>query len=171
VTGYGSFESYAENRWGYSKSHAYRLIDYANLLDHFKAEGIETIPQGEGVARPLMKLKRISKNEEDFMQRATTAWQIATDTAPKTLDVPQVTVEHVESSMQHFGLYRNAKRKNPNAAADELRDLLTKIGQSDAIKMTPAAFCKQFEAKGFPSTFPRIVEWLVKCAEIADFRD
>ena len=166
VAGYKSFESYCEKRWGYSKTHAYRLIDYSKLIDHLKAEGVATLPQGEGVARPLMKLKRISKNEDDFMQRATEAWQIATDTAPKTFDVPNVTVDHVESSMQHYGVYRNAKRKNPDEDADEIQAALAKVTQCAAFKGAPAKFYEKHGRKGQPAKFYELVTWLNTYAEL-----
>ena len=166
-----TFEEYAEKRWGYSKTHAYRLIDHAKIIDQLKAEGVEVLPSGEGLTRPLQKLDRISKSPEEFQQRVSEAWRMAVDTAPKVLDVPQVTVQHVESTMQHFGLYRNTKRQNTAQAAIDLRDLLTKIGQSDAMKMSPDAFAKRFELKGLPSNAPRIIDWLIKYAEIAGVRD
>lgn len=169
--GYKTFEDYAEKRWGYSKSRAYQLIDHSKIVEHLKNEGVEILPGGEGMTRPLQKLRRISKSEDDFMQRVEEAWQIAQDTAPKVHDVPQVTVNHVESTMEHYGLYRSVKRKNPDEDAVELRELLTKIGQSDAMKLAPEAFLKRYELKGFPSNFPRIVTWLSACADLADVRD
>ena len=169
--GYKSFKDYVEQRWGYSKSRAHRLIDHVKIVEYLKEQGVTSLPTSEAHTEALTKLRRTSKSEEDYLQRAGNAWEMAVDSAPRQFDVPRVTADHVESSMQHFGVYRNAKKTSPSAAATELRELLTKIGQSDAMKLTPAAFVKQFEAKGFPSTFPRIVDWLVKCAEIADFRD
>src|SRR5690242_1873908 len=80
VAGHKSFEDYCEKRWGYSKSHAYRLIDHAKIVDQLKSEGAEILPAGEGVTRPLQKLRRISKSEDDFTQRVSEAWQIVQDT-------------------------------------------------------------------------------------------
>ena len=170
VAGYKTFEKYCESRWGYSKTHAYRLIDYSKLVDHLKSEGIEDIPS-EGVLRPVMQMRRSSKDENHFLQRAVEAVQIVNDTAPKVFDVPQVTAQHVESTLSQYNLYRPTKRQNSSEAATHLRDLLTKIGQSDAMKMEPEVFVKRFDLKGFPSNFPRIVDWLVKCQEITGVRD
>lgn len=170
VAGYKTFEAYCEQRWGYSKTHAYRLIDYSKVVAHLKSEGIESVPT-EAVLRPAMKLRRISKGDDDFLQRITEAVQIVNDTAPKKFDVPQVTTQHVESTMSQYGLYRNVKRQDTSAAATESRDLLTKYGQSEAMKMTPEVFVKRFDLKGFPSNFSRIVDFLVACRDLLDVRD
>jgi hypothetical protein len=169
AAGYKTFETYTESRWGYSKTRAYQLIDHSKIVEQLKSEGVEFLPTGEGLTRPLQKLRRISKNEDEFKQRVSEAWQIASDTAPKKFDVPQVTVQHVESSMSQFGLYRNAKStsSSSNAAAIEIRAILTKLSQCDALKMTSGAFMKRFGLKGFPSNFSSIVDWLIGCAEIA----
>jgi hypothetical protein len=166
AAGYKSFEAYTESRWGYSKSHAYRLIDHSKIVDQLKSEGVEFLPSGEGLTRPFQKLKRISKSEDDFQQRVSEAWRAASDTAPKKFDVPQVTVEHVESTMSRLGLYRNAKKVSPNAVAVELRDLIAKLSQCDALKMTPKAFAVQFGDKGCPSQFFQTVDWLTDYAGV-----
>jgi len=169
--GYKSFKDYVEQRWGYSKSRAHRLIDHVKICEYLKEQGVETLPTSEAHTQSLTKLRRISKSEEDFLQRAGNAWEKAVDTAPKTFDVPRVTADHVENSMQHFGDYRSVKRQNTSQAAIDLRDLLTRIGQSDAMKMTPSAFAKRFDLKGLPSNAPRIIDWLAEYAEIAGVRD
>jgi hypothetical protein len=166
AAGYTSFESYTESRWGYSKAHAYRLIDHDKIVERLKAEGADWLPSGEGLTRPLQKLKRISKNEEDFMQRATEAMTIAKDTAPKIFDVPQVTVEHVESTLGQFGLYRNAKKVSPNALAVEVRDIIAKLSQCDALKMSAKDFAAEYGEKGCPSRFFETVAWLSDYAEV-----
>lgn len=168
---YNTFEEYAEKRWGYSKSRAYQLIDHANIIDRLKAEGVAFLPSGEGLTRPLQKMKRSSKSEDDFQQKVSVGWRAACDSAPKVMDVPQVTVQHVESTMERLGLYRNAKRSNPTAAATALRDLLTKIGQSDALKETPEDFYDEYELKGLPSNAARTVGWLVAYLDRAGIRD
>jgi hypothetical protein len=113
-----------------------------------------------------MKLRRISKSEDDFFQRASEALQIATDKAPKTFDVPNITVDHVESTMQHFGLYRNVKRKNPDEDADEISAALAKVTQCVAFKMTPAKFHEKHGKKGCPSQFYELVTWVGAYAEL-----
>lgn len=166
AAGYKSFESYVAERWGYSKTHAYRLIDHTKFLDHLKEQHVHVLPASEGVSRPLMKLKRLAKSDDDFMQRAENAWQIAVDKAPKVLDVPQITPEHVEATMAHYGIYRPAKRKNTSEEATKLRELLTKLGQCGALKMSPEVFMNRFEGKGFPNNFQTTLSWLMGCAEL-----
>jgi hypothetical protein len=166
VDGYSSFKDYVESRWGLSKTHAHRLIDHSKIIEYLKAEGTGFMPGGEGLTRPLTKLRRTAKSEDDFLQKASEAWRIASDTSPKAFDVPQVTVQHVESTLGQFGLYRNVKSSSGPSVAAELRALLTKIGKSDALKMAPEEFVKRFADKGLPSDFFRILDWMRGCAEL-----
>jgi hypothetical protein len=165
---FATFELYAEQRWGYSKSRAYQLIDHAKLLDHMKAEGITFLPSGEGLTRPLQKLKRTAKTEEGFLKKATEAWQIATDMAPKQFDVPQVTGQHVEETIKHFGLYRNPKKSSDSAMVDELKGVLSRLTHCDALKkMSGYDFVERHGSRAFPSEFHEVVNWLTECAEVA----
>jgi hypothetical protein len=166
--GYGSFKAYCEKRWGYSKSRAHQLIDYTKIVDHLKANGVEFLPSGEGQVRPIMKLRRKSKNEEDFLDRAAEAWQIATDTAPKKQDVPQVTGDHVESTMAHFGIYGRKSAPKPNAVREELKSALYKLASCQAMKMSGHDFVEQHGSGAFPKGFHGLVDWLTECAEVAD---
>ena len=50
--GFQSFESYVKNRWDIGKSHAYRLIDAANVLDHLSPIG-DILPVNEAQCRLL----------------------------------------------------------------------------------------------------------------------
>lgn len=174
--GYASFKNYVEQRWGYSKSRAHRLIDHVKIVEYLKEQGVETLPKSEAHTQALTKLRRISKGEDDFLQRAGNAWEMAVDSAPKQFDVPKVTASHVESSMQHFGVYRNAKRKNPHEAADDLRNKLTSLSQCDAFKEKPAVFAKAHGNRGCSSMTPEVVTWLLAylqaCGgEVYDGRD
>lgn len=166
--GYGSFQQYVEQRWGYSKSRAYQMIDHAKIIDRLKSEGVGFLPGGEGLTRPFAKFRRKygKDDEESFLQASSEAWRAASDSAPKAFDVPQVTVEHVESTMERLGLYRNVKSTSKASAAAELRALFTKVGKSDALKMTPEEFVKRFADKGFPSDFFQILDWMRGCAEL-----
>lgn len=165
VAGFTSFESYCTERWGYSKTHAYRLIDHAKLVDHLKAEGAATVPATERVARPLLNLRRSSKNDEHYKQRVSEAWQIANDTAPKIFDVPQITESHVISTMAQYGLYRNAKKKVEDPDAIELRDRLTKLFQCEAFKSKPKEFVNKSGGKAFPGVFMEKMAWLQDAME------
>jgi hypothetical protein len=164
--GYSSFKNYVEQRWGYSKSKAHRLIDHVRIVEYLKEQGVENLPTSEAHTTALTKLRRISKSEDDFLQRAGNAWEMAVDTAPKQFDVPKVTANHVESSMQHFGVYRNAKRKNPDEDADEISSALAKVTQCAAFKMTPAKFHEKHGRKGQSSQFYELVSWLNAYADL-----
>lgn len=165
--GYTSFKEYVEQRWGYSKSRAHRLIDHVKIVEYLKEQGVATLPTSEAHTTALTKLRRVAKSEDDFLQRAGNAWEMAVDTAPKQFDAPQVTASHVESSMQHFGVYRNAKRSDSSSAIGaDLRALLTRLGQSDAMKLTPEAFVKRFGDKAFPNGFSAALSWLNRTAEL-----
>jgi hypothetical protein len=50
--GFQSFESYVKNRWDIGKSHAYRLIDAANVVDHLSPIG-DILPRNEAQCRLL----------------------------------------------------------------------------------------------------------------------
>ena len=50
--GFDSFESYVKNRWDIGKSHAYRLIDAANVVDHLSPIG-DILPRNEAQCRLL----------------------------------------------------------------------------------------------------------------------
>lgn len=164
--GYKSFKDYVEQRWGYSKSRAHRLIDHVKIVEYLKEQGVESLPTSEAHTQALTKLRRISKSEDDFLQRAGNAWEMAVDSAPKQFDVPKVTANHVESSMSHFGVYRNAKRKNPDEDADEISAALAKVTQCAAFKMTPAKFHEKHGRKGQPSQFYELVTWLNAYADL-----
>lgn len=166
--GYSSFKEYVEQRYGYSKSRAYQFIDHAKIVDYLKSEGVTFLPGGEGLTRPLTKLRRISKSEDDFLQRAAVTWKIASDTAPKAFDVPLVTTQHVESTMGQYGIYRNAKKTGEAAVVSELRGLLTKLLHCEALKISGTDFVEKHGSKAFPNDFRNLVDWLMECAEVAE---
>jgi hypothetical protein len=167
VDGYGTWVEYVKSRYGFSKTHSYRLIDHAKIIDYLKAEGVGFLPGGEGLTRPISRLRRkYGEDDEQFLQAASETWRASMDDAPKCFDVPQVTVQGVESTMERLNLYRNAKSTSTASAGTELRTLLTKIGKSDALKMAPEAFVKRFADKGLPSDFFHTLDWLRGVAEL-----
>ena len=115
-----TFKEYCETRWGLSKTRAHQLIDHSIIVDRLKSEGVKFLPTNESETRALTKLRRTSKGEDDFLQKASNAWEIAIDTAPKKFDVPQVTGKHVESTMAHFGI---AGRKKASSIPKEVQDI------------------------------------------------
>ena len=50
--GFDSFESYVKNRWDIGKSHAYRLIDAAQVIDNLSPIG-DILPVNEAQCRLL----------------------------------------------------------------------------------------------------------------------
>ena len=48
--GFDSFEAYAKNRWDIGKSHAYRLIDAAQVIDNHSPIG-DSLPLNEAFLR------------------------------------------------------------------------------------------------------------------------
>jgi hypothetical protein len=166
--GYGSFESYCEKRWAYSKSRAYQLIDHVKIVEHLKATGVEFLPGSESDTRPLQKMRRKAKNETDFLNKAAEAWQIAVDTAPKRFDVPNVTAQHVESAMSHFGIHGRKSPPKEQFIAQEIRGALGKLSQCSALKLSGHDFVEKYGSGPFPKDFHKIVDWLTECAEVAD---
>lgn len=165
VTGHKTFEAYAEKRWGYSKSHAYRLIEHAKLVDKLRESGVSFVPANERISRALQDLRRSSKNDADYEQKVELVWDHVVEHAPKVLDVPQVTVGHVEATVQHLGMGGRRKKRTDFAAAEELRSKLTNAFQCDAFKTTPEAFAKKYGTKCIPSNFYERVIWLSALAE------
>lgn len=81
---FGTFEDYCQDRWDLQKSHAYRLIDAAEVAADLSPNGgNQQQPKNERQVRPLTQLPR-----ED---RAS-AWREAVQTAPNG----KVTAAHVE---------------------------------------------------------------------------
>jgi hypothetical protein len=64
-----SFESYVRLRWDMGRSHAYRLIEAASVIDNLSPIG-EALPQNEAQARPLTKLDAFSQRRvwRDFLK-------------------------------------------------------------------------------------------------------
>lgn len=91
--GYSNFRKYCDQRWGLKKSHAYRVIKAAAVLDNLmspmKVSPIgdssepEFLPRNESQVRPLTKL-------EPTLQRE--AWSQVVETAPQG----KITTEHIQ---------------------------------------------------------------------------
>lgn len=163
--GYSSFKNYVEQRWGWSKTHAHRLIDYSKIVERLKQDGVDHVPS-EGQLRPLTKLKRSSKSEEDFVQKAAGAARIAIDTAPQRDSVPRVTAQHVESTMSHFGIHGRKAKPKEDEAVTELRGLLTKLLHCKAMTKYPDPddFVEAHGDGAFPNRFTELVAYLVGLA-------
>lgn len=55
-----SFEAYLKHRWDMSRSHAYRLIDAARVIDNLSPIG-DILPENEAQLRPLMPLTPVDQ--------------------------------------------------------------------------------------------------------------
>lgn len=115
-----TWESYLKSRWDYSKTYGKYLLDFAQLRDECRENGVEYLPQNERQARPILQAANNAKHNGRKFDPVE-AWQTAVDTAPKEQgDVPVVTSKHVESAMEHFGQKR-AYKKPEQADVDDFR--------------------------------------------------
>ncbi len=80
---YSTFEGYCQERWGFSRSRAHRLIEAAETTKNLLPIG-NTLPLNESQARPLTSLEPEMQVE---------AWKRAIETAPET----GITAKHVQS--------------------------------------------------------------------------
>lgn len=84
---YATFEDYCFDRWGFSRTHAYRLIDAATIVGNLKMSPYgDILPEAEAHVRPLTQLEPPQQRE---------AWQRAIDTAPNG----KVTGPHVRRTV------------------------------------------------------------------------
>lgn len=67
-----TFEAYLKQRWEMSKSHAYRLIEAARVIDNLSPIG-DVLPENEAQLRPLMKLSPFDQCKiwRDFLSTGT----------------------------------------------------------------------------------------------------
>ena len=52
------FETYVKDRWDMARSHAYRLIEAANVIDNLSPIGDGILPENESQARVLVRFKK-----------------------------------------------------------------------------------------------------------------
>jgi hypothetical protein len=85
--GFVTFEVYCAERWGMGRSHAYRAMDYAEVVTHLReASPIgDRLPQNEAQARPLAALPAAEQVE---------VWREAVETAPTS----GITAAHVSQT-------------------------------------------------------------------------
>jgi len=60
--GFDSFESYVKNRWDIGKSHAYRLIDAAQVIDNLSPIG-DVVPVNEAQSRLLTPFESLDQKK------------------------------------------------------------------------------------------------------------
>lgn len=85
---HGSFETYCRERWGFSRQHAYRMIDGADVVALLspRTDADPPAPQHEKHARPLASLPPAARAD---------AWREAVETAPDG----KVTAAHVQATV------------------------------------------------------------------------
>ena len=69
---FDSFESYLKQRWDMSRSHGYRLIEAARVIDNLSPIG-DILPENEAQLRPLMRLTPFDQCKiwRDFLSTGT----------------------------------------------------------------------------------------------------
>jgi len=70
---FGTFEEYCQERWGWERRHAYRLIDAAAAVENVSNWTQNQVPANEAQARPLTSLPPAQQRE---------AWERVLETAP-----------------------------------------------------------------------------------------
>lgn len=87
---YRTFEHYCQERWGMGQSHAYRLMDAAQVVNNLQSSpNGGTLPESERHIRPLIDLQ---PEEQQVI------WNVVKKTAPKG----KVTENHVKSVVNVF---------------------------------------------------------------------
>ena len=64
VKGYKTFEEYCRKEWGFSRTHANRLIDSTKIMDVLTPIGAK-LPATESQTRPLTPLKKPEQQQEE----------------------------------------------------------------------------------------------------------
>lgn len=85
---YATFEQYCRERWAFSRTQAYRLMDAAGVINDLSPNGGQ-IPANERQARSLMDAPAELRQE---------LWQTALDTAPNG----KVTAAHIEQTIREY---------------------------------------------------------------------
>lgn len=70
---FDSFEAYVKDRWDMARSHAYRLIEAANVIDNLSPIGDRILPENEAQTRALARLRAFDQRRlwREFIQSGT----------------------------------------------------------------------------------------------------
>lgn len=116
-----SFDVYCRKRWGFAKSHSYRLIESAKVVTMLEKSPIgdsAPLPQNEAQARVLADLP------DD--QTKATVWSKAVETAPKNSEgEPKITAKHLSSVAAEI---TGKPPKKAEPAPPELKVTADKLG-------------------------------------------
>ena len=90
---HSSFEDYCAKRWGFSKRHAYRLIE--------SSEVVETVCDPLGHTPPPENERQIREVAKAPPEKQAEVWEAAVQTAPKGDNgKPKVTAQHVRETRE-----------------------------------------------------------------------
>lgn len=114
---HATFEAYCKDRWDFSKSRAYQLLE-ASLVAKQVSTIVDIVPTNEAQARELAIL-------ETPDERAA-AWKQAVETAPKDRSGnPDVTAKHIKKTIESLSPTRSTASRDlkiqENVAADAAR--------------------------------------------------
>lgn len=98
-----SFETYTQDRWGWSPAHVSRLINAANVCENLTAAGVSPLPANEAQARVLAPLPADKQRD---------AWKLATEKLP----IGELTAEALENVVDQVApKRRRARHRKPKA--------------------------------------------------------
>jgi hypothetical protein len=107
---HSTFEQYCKERWGFSKTHANRLIASSEVSQNLTPTGV--IPQSERVVRPLTQIKDPEQQRKIY--------QKAVETAPDG----KVTAKHIEDTVRRS----NTETEIPDGQSCPESDAMTFMG-------------------------------------------
>lgn len=104
-----TFEGYCKKRWNFGKSHAYRYIDAAKVVENLSPIGDIEPPKTESVARVLAEIGSETKQAD--------AWAKINETAPKDkAGNPKITAALARKVVEQVAPKPKAKSKPKEAA-------------------------------------------------------
>lgn len=111
---YGTFEEYCKEKWGFERNYANKLIRASAVVENLGTN--VPIPKGEGVVRPLTRIKDPAEQRE--------VYQRAVETAPEG----KVTAKHIEETVQEY------KHTETHIVSDAMTFAIMAISQLERIK-------------------------------------
>lgn len=164
--GYGTFDQYVVERWGYSRTYAGRLIEHANIRDLLIKEGATILPNNEAQTRELVKVRERAKTEHEGSQNVALTWQMAVDKAPREQDVPIITAQDVESVARQF--VNKPLPKKVDHDREKFKEWLSRGTHLKLIrKGSGYDIHTKYGDKVIPKDFLQLVKVLTELAEVA----
>jgi hypothetical protein len=147
-----TFEAYCSERWGISRSYAYRQIDGAQVAEIVSPNGDSPAPASEAVARELAPLK-------NDPEKAREAWGNVVE-----LHGPKPTAGQVRETVEKKKPAKKpAKKKTPKAySVDELLQMTTLAPALQQTEWLPEVLRDrgEWDAKVFKAMLDRARSWL-----------